>query len=77
MPYFMKWILSLLLAGVYWYLGLFILGYILSWLGFVETEIVGGNNTIVYVITWIISVFLAFKTTKTKFFFGAKSKEKN
>ena len=72
MPYFIKWLLSLLLAGLYWYVGLFLLGAVLVQFGIVEGSLIETDNIIVYIIAWIIAVPLAFKSTNTQFFFGAK-----
>ena len=72
MPYFIKWILSLLLAGLYWYVGLFLLGAVLAQLGIVDESLIETDNIIIYVIAWVIAVPLAFKSTNTQFFFGAK-----
>ena len=72
MPYFLKWILSLLLAGLYWYVGLFFLGVVLTRLGIVDESLIEIDNIIIYVIAWVIAVPLAFKSTNTQFFFGAK-----
>ena len=72
MPYFIKWILSLLLAGLYWYVGLFFLGNVLVKLGIVDGSLIESDNIIIYAIAWIIAVPLAFKSTNTQFFFGAK-----
>ena len=72
MPYFIKWILSLLLAGLYWYVGLFLLGTVLVQFGIAEGSLIETDNIIVYVIAWIVAVPLAFKSTNTQFFFGAK-----
>ena len=72
MPYFIKWILSLLLAGLYWYVGLFLLGVVLTRLGVVDESLIETDNIIIYVIAWVIAVPLAFKSTNTQFFFGAK-----
>ena len=72
MPYFIKWILSLLLAGLYWYVGLFLLSVILARLGIVDESLIETDNIIIYVIAWVIAVPLAFKSTNTRFFFGAK-----
>ena len=72
MPYFIKWILSLLLAGLYWYVGLSLLGDVLFRLGIVNESLIEGNNIIVYIMAWVIAVPLAFKSTNTQFFFGAK-----
>ena len=72
MPYFIKWILSLLLAGLYWYVGLFFLSIILARFGIIDESLIEGDNIIVYVIAWVIAVPLAFKSTNTQFFFGAK-----
>ena len=72
MPYFLKWILSLLLAGLYWYVGLFFLGVVLARLGIVDKSLIEIDNIIIYVIAWVIAVPLAFKSTNTQFFFGAK-----
>jgi len=74
MPYFIKWILSLLLAGLYWYVGLFFLGIVLAKLGFVNGSLIESDNIIIYAIAWIIAVPLAFKSTNTQFFFGAKKR---
>ena len=71
-PYFIKWILSLLLAGLYWYVGLFFLSIILARFDIIEESLIEGDNIIVYVIAWVITVPLAFKSTNTQFFFGAK-----
>ena len=71
-PYFIKWILSLLLAGLYWYVGLFFLGIVLVKLGIVDGSLIESDNIIIYAIAWIIAVPLAFKSTNTQFFFGAK-----
>tara|TARA_B100000965_G_C19565222_1_gene746521 strand:+ start:125 stop:352 length:228 start_codon:yes stop_codon:yes gene_type:complete len=72
MPYFVKWILSLLLAGLYWYLGLSLLGFVLARLGIVDKSLIEADNMIIYIIAWVIAVPLAFKSTNTQFFFGAK-----
>ena len=72
MPYFIKWILSLLLAGLYWYVGLFFLSIILTRFDIIDESLIEGDNIIVYVIAWVIAVPLAFKSTNTQFFFGAK-----
>lgn len=72
MPYFIKWTLSLLLAGLYWYVGLFFLGIVLVKLGIVDGSLIESDNIIIYAIAWIIAVPLAFKSTNTQFFFGAK-----
>ena len=72
MPYFIKWTLSLLLAGLYWYVGLFFLGIVLVKLGIVDGNLIESDNVIIYAIAWIIAVPLAFKSTNTQFFFGAK-----
>ena len=72
MPYFIKWTLSLLLAGLYWYVGLFFLGNVLVKLGIVDGNLIESDNIIIYAIAWIIAVPLAFKSTNTQFFFGAK-----
>ena len=72
MPYFIKWILSLLLAGLYWYVGLFLLSVILARLGIVDESLIETDNIIIYVIAWVIAVPLAFKSTNTQFFFGTK-----
>lgn len=72
MPYFIKWTLSLLLAGLYWYVGLFFLGIVLVKLGIVDGNLIESDNIIIYAIAWIIAVPLAFKSTNTQFFFGAK-----
>ena len=74
-PYFLKWILSLLLAGLYWYVGLFLLGFALARLGIVDESLIEADNTIIYIIAWIIAVPLAFKSTNTQFFFGAKKND--
>ena len=74
MPYFIKWILSLLLAGLYWYVGLFFLGIVLVKLGIVDGSLIESDNIIIYAIAWIIAVPLAFKSTNTQFFFGAKKR---
>ena len=75
MPYFIKWTLSLFLAGLYWYLGLFFLGIILARLGIVDGSLIESDNIIVYIIAWVIAVPLAFKSTNTQFFFGAKKND--
>ena len=72
MPYFIKWILSLLLAGLYWYVGLFLLGVVFARLGVIDESLIETDNIIIYVIAWVIAVPLAFKSTNTQFFFGAK-----
>ena len=72
MPYFIKWILSLLLAGLYWYVGLFLLSVVLARLGIVDESLIETDNIIIYVFAWVIAVPLAFKSTNTQFFFGAK-----
>lgn len=72
MPYFIKWILSLLLAGLYWYVGLFLLSVVLTQLGIVDRTLIETDNIIIYVIAWVIAVPLAFKSTNTQFFFGTK-----
>ena len=72
MPYFIKWVLSLLLAGLYWYVGLFFLSIILARFDIIDESLIEGDNIIVYVIAWVIAVPLAFKSTNTQFFFGAK-----
>ena len=72
MSYFIKWTLSLLLAGLYWYVGLFFLGIVLVKLGIVDGSLIESDNIIIYAIAWIIAVPLAFKSTNTQFFFGAK-----
>ena len=72
MPYFIKWILSLLLAGLYWYVGLSLLGVVLFRLGIVDENLIEGDNIIVYIMAWVVAVPLAFKSTNTQFFFGAK-----
>ena len=72
MPYFIKWILTLLLAGLYWYVGLFFLSIILARFDIIDESLIEGDNIIVYVIAWVIAVPLAFKSTNTQFFFGAK-----
>lgn len=72
MPYFIKWILSLLLAGLYWYVGLFLLSVVLTQLGIVDRTLIETDNIIIYVIAWVIAVPLAFKSTNTQFFFGVK-----
>lgn len=72
MPYFIKWILSLLLAGLYWYVGLSLLSVVLFRLGIVDESLIEGDNIIVYVMAWVVAVPLAFKSTNTQFFFGAK-----
>ena len=72
MPYFIKWILSLLLAGLYWYVGLFFLSIVLARFGIIDESLIEADNTIIYIIAWIIAVPLAFKSTNTQFFFGAK-----
>lgn len=74
MPYFIKWTLSLLLAGLYWYVGLFFLGIVLVKLGIVDGNLIESDNIIIYAIAWIIAVPLAFKSTNTQFFFGAKKR---
>ena len=74
MPYFIKWTLSLLLAGLYWYVGLFFLGIVLVKLGIVDGSLIESDNIIIYAIAWIIAVPLAFKSTNTQFFFGAKKR---
>ena len=74
MPYFIKWTLSLLLAGLYWYVGLFFLGIVLVKLGIVDRNLIESDNIIIYAIAWIIAVPLAFKSTNTQFFFGAKKR---
>ena len=75
MPYFIKWILSLLLAGLYWYVGLFLLSVVLARFGIVDESLIEADNIIIYVIAWIIAVPLAFKSTNTLFFFGAKKND--
>jgi hypothetical protein len=72
MPYFLKWILSLLLAGLYWYVGLFLLSVVLVEFGILDESLIEADNIIINVIAWIIAVPLAFKSTNTQFFFGAK-----
>lgn len=72
MPYFIKWILSLLLAGLYWYVGLFLLSVVLARFGIIDESLIEADNMIIYIIVWIIAVPLAFKSTNTQFFFGAK-----
>ena len=72
MPYFIKWTLSLLLAGLYWYVGLSLLGVVLFRLGIVDENLIEGDNIIVYIMAWVVAVPLAFKSTNTQFFFGAK-----
>ena len=72
MPYFLKWVLSLLLAGLYWYVGLFFLGVVLTRLGIVDESLIEIDNIIIFVAAWVIAVPLAFKSTNTQFFFGAK-----
>ena len=72
MPYFIKWILSLLLAGLYWYVGLSLLSVALARFGIIDESLIEGDNIIVYVMAWIVAVPLAFKSTNTQFFFGAK-----
>ena len=74
MPYFIKWILSLLLAGLYWYVGLFLLSVVLARFGIIDESLIEVDNIIIYLIAWIIAVPLAFKSTNTEFFFGAKNK---
>ena len=64
--------LSLLLAGLYWYVGLFLLSVVLTQLGIVDRTLIETDNIIIYVIAWVIAVPLAFKSTNTQFFFGAK-----
>ena len=65
MPYFIKWILSLLLAGLYWYLGLFFLSIVLARFGIIDESLIEGDNIIVYVMAWVVAVPLAFKSTNT------------
>tara|TARA_X000000368_G_C22593036_1_gene520291 strand:+ start:299 stop:526 length:228 start_codon:yes stop_codon:yes gene_type:complete len=72
MPYFIKWTLSLLLAGLYWYVGLSFLSAVLVRLSVVDGSLIESENIIIYIITWVIAVPLAFKSTNTQFFFGAK-----
>ena len=74
MPYFIKWILSLLLAGLYWYVGLFLLSVVLARFGIIDESLIETDNIIIYVIAWITAVPLAFKSTNTQFFFGTKNK---
>ena len=69
--YFLKWILSLLLAGLYWYVGLFLLSIVLVRFGIIDKSLIEADNIIVYIIAWVIAVPLAFKSTNTQFFFGA------
>ena len=68
--YFLKWILSLLLAGLYWYVGLFLLSIVLDRFGIIDESLIEADNIIVYIIAWVIAVPLAFKSTNTQFFFG-------
>ena len=75
MPYFIKWIISLLLAGLYWYVGLFLLSVVLARFGIIDESLIEADNIIIYVIAWIIAVTLAFKSTNTQFFFGAKKND--
>lgn len=75
MPYFIRWILSLLLAGLYWYVGLFLFGFVLARLGIVDESLIEADNTIIYIIAWVIAVPMAFKSTNTQFFFGAKKND--
>ena len=72
MPYFIKWILSLLLAGLYWDVGLFLLSVVLARFGIIDESLIEADNIIIYLIAWIIAVPLAFKSTNTQFFFGSK-----
>ena len=64
----MKWFGTFVLGIVYWFVGLFILGYLLALFGIIDSGIIGSNNIILYIVSWIVAQWLAFKTTKTSFF---------
>ena len=48
------------------------LSIVLARFGIIDESLIEGDNIIVYVMAWVVAVPLAFKSTNTQFFFGAK-----